>query len=446
MSWHHELRARKPPLSTAMLESGCKKTRFDKKDRLFLHIDMDAFFASVEVRDNPELEGRPVAVGGGGNSNRGVITAANYEARKFGLRAGMTSIEAHRRCPHAVFLKVNGRKYTYLSAQIMTALEEITPDVKPLSVDEASLEITDCMRLYDDPIQVGRAVKFIVRDRFELPCSVGIAPNRLVAKMASGLGKPDGLMFIAHGEAAEVFAPLPVDKMVGIGEATKRALFSLGIMTLGQLANAHDETLKTRFGVIGPVMKKMAAGEWSGRMRQDDEREPGEKSIGNERTFSEAINSLSGLHGKLVGLVEMVCRRARRSGVLGRKLTLKIRYSDFETLTHQSVLPYVTDDEDDLIHHAWRLLGEVLIPEKPVRLLGVSLGTLKDKDTLNPQIDLFRTKRLERCSILNHSLDGLRDRFGEHVVARAMGGRWLHRKEDSRGGEEISRVAGAVRR
>ncbi|MFC2150794.1 DNA polymerase IV, partial [Calditrichota bacterium] len=254
MSWHHDLRARKPPLSSAMLENdhpvrrlsdgtSDSSTQVDSgfrrndNDRIFLHIDMDAFFASVEIRDNPTLKGRPVAVGGGyGDGKRGIITAASYEARKYGLKAGMTALEAHRKCPQAVFLPINGRKYTYVSALIMKALETISPDVRPLSIDEASLEITGLMHSYREPLEVGEAIRQLVRKRFNLPCTVGIGPNRLVAKMASGLGKPDGLFHIPSGAAASVFAPLGVQKMVGIGEKTREKLYALGIQTLGQLA------------------------------------------------------------------------------------------------------------------------------------------------------------------------------------------------------------------
>ncbi len=228
MTWSDGSRRRHAPLTPAVLAGSDPPA---DRARTMLHIDMDAFFASVEERDNPSLRGRPVVVGGG-SGNRGVVTTANYVARRFGLKAGMPSGEARRLCPDAVFLPVNGRKYTYVSAEIMAALERFSPDVRPLSVDEASLDITATAGLFGGPEPLGRRLKDMVRTRFQLPCSVGIGPNRLVAKMAANLSKPDGLMVLTPETAAATFAPLPVDEMVGIGRATKRALEKLGIFTL----------------------------------------------------------------------------------------------------------------------------------------------------------------------------------------------------------------------
>ncbi len=275
-----------------------------------LHVDMDAFFASVEERDNPFLKGKPVAVGGS-SGKRGVVTAANYIARKYGLRAGMPSGQARKLCPHAVFLPVNGRKYVYVSAQIMSELERFSPFIRPLSVDEASLDITDSERLFGGAEKLGRQLKDSIVTRFGLPCTIGVGPNRLVAKMAVNLCKPDGLLVLNAENVAESFAPLPVDEMIGIGKSTKSTLALMGITTLGQLAAASDHYLKLRFGILGPTLKKMARGEWSGRMKQDDDRGPEEKSIGHQRTFGENISDVEALRAKLVGLAEMVGRRVR---------------------------------------------------------------------------------------------------------------------------------------
>ena len=384
---------------------------------------MDAFFASVEVRDNPGLAGRPVAVGGA-YGNKGVVTSANYIARQYGLHAGMSALEARRLCPQTVFLPVNARKYTYVSARIMAALERFSPDVHPLSIDEASLEITGCLRLFGGAKPLAGELKEVICSRFRLPCTVGVGPNRLVAKMAANIAKPDGLMLIGPDEAAAVFARLPVSEMVGIGKSTARALNSLGIRTLGRLAETPEELLRQEFGMMGPLLKRMARGEWGGRMRQEEERGPAEKSMGHERTFGEPLGDPIDLRGKLVALAEMVARRVRRAGCEGRVLTLKLRYSDFQTIHHQSVLPDPTDDEELLIEHAWRLLEETLAPGKTVRLLGLSLGRLKKKMRDEGQLDIFNAGVLERRAVLYRAVDGLRDRFGERVVARGMGQRW----------------------
>ncbi|MCF7809958.1 DNA polymerase IV [bacterium] len=423
MAWHHDKHGRHAILSPATLENATRDPSDQSVERTFLHIDMDAFFASVEIRDNPHLEGRPVAVGGS-SGNRGVITAANYEARKYGLGAGMTAVEARKRCPNVIFMPTRGPKYTYVSALIMAALEKFSPDVKPLSVDEASLEITGCLKLYKSAVELGSDVKKTIKERFNLPCTVGIGPNRLVAKMAANLGKPDGLMIIKTDEVAEIFAPLSVRKMIGIGKATEAALDRIGIRTLGQLAAAPDALLKSRFGILGPVMSKLARGEWSGRMKKDDDRDFCEKSMGHQRTYGEPLSNPEDMRAKLVALSEMVARRVRRAKMVGRVLTLTIRYTTFETISHQVRLPFVTDDEEHLIKYAWRLLSEALEEGKQVRLLGLSLGVLSDKEKDDRQLDLFLSKEKLKRECLYSALDNIRDRLGERVIARAMGRRW----------------------
>jgi len=427
MAWEKGSDRRKPPLTLAVLDNGRGSVPGNPAVRQFLHVDMDAFFVSVEERDNPSLAGRPAAVGGG-PGDRGVVTSANYIARKFGVKAGMPAGRARRLCPEIILLPVRGSKYIYVSAQIMSALELFSPDVRPLSVDEASLEITGTARLFGGAEAVGGAVKSEIRRRFGLPSTVGIAPNRLVAKVAAGLAKPDGLMVVSHGDAARVLAPLPVTEMTGIGPATAAVLDRLGIRTLGRLAEAPESLLKSQFGVFGPTLKAMARGEYTGRMRQDEERGPVEKSIGHQRTFARNIADYGELRARLVGLAEMVARRARRASVRGRVLTLTIRYDDFETISHQSVLPEPSRDEEALIMVAWRLMDEALTPSRPVRLLGLSLGRLEEEE--GGQEWLFGARRWRRNELLYGALDRLRDRYGEHVVGRAMGGRWKTRWED----------------
>jgi len=423
MAWQHGAERRLAPLTPTRLESSFR-LRKDLPPRKLLHIDMDAFFAEVEIRDNPSLRGRPVAVGGGGGY-RGVVTSANYLARQYGLKAGMPSGQARKLCPQTVFLPVNGRKYVFVSAQIMSALEQFSPEVRPLSVDEASLDITGCERLFGGALELGLKLKEMVRHRFDLPCTVGIAPNRLTAKMAANLGKPDGLLiFSTTQEAAAAFAPLPVEEMVGIGAATGKALNRIGITTLGQLAGTADFVLKSHFGILGPYLRQMAAGEWAGRMRQDDERGPVEKSIGHQRTFEVNLTDTNELRARLVGLAEMVARRVRKGGWKGQVLTLTVRYGDFHTFTHQSHLPAPTADEEALIDNSWKLLEECLDSGREVRLLGLSLSGLSAKSSRGGQLDLFGGNRLVRREALENALDALRERFGEKVIARAQGGRY----------------------
>jgi len=384
---------------------------------------MDAFFVSVEVRDNPALKGKPCAVGGS-SGNKGIITAASYEARKFGLRAGMSSLEAHRLCPSCIFLPTDAHKYTYASAQIMDLLESFSPDVKVMSVDEASLEISGCLRLFGSPEDVGRQVRAAIRQRVNLPSTVGIASNRLVAKVAADASKPEGLRYILPGTEAAFLAPMPVEKMCGIGPATGKVLNRLGFKTLGELAQASDEIMRLRFGILGPALAQMARGEYAGRMVHDDERGSLEKSMGHERTFHEPVANEDDLRAWIVALGEMVARRARQAEMVGRVLTLKLRYTDFETLSHQSVLPVTTADEELIISHGWRLLGEAWQKGRPVRLIGLSLGELKEQKSLPGQLDIFLGRELIKREALYRAVDELKDKFGEKAVLRAMGQKW----------------------
>lgn len=397
----------------------------ERSERTFLHVDMDAFFVSVEERDNPALRGRPAAVGGG-PGKRGVVTSPNYRAREFGVKAGMPLGQALRLCPRLITLPVRAGKYLFVSAGIMSALEEFSPEVRVLSVDEASLDVTGLGGRFGGYEGLGRAVKTMIRGRFGLPCTVGIGVNPLVAKVAAGLAKPDGLMVVESGSERALLAPLPVDKLPGIGPSTATALHRLGITRLGQLANAPERLLKSAFGVMGPVLAEMARGEWSGRMRQDEERGFGAKSIGHQRTFAENLSDPEALRTELVGLAEAVARRARADGYAGRTLTLTIRYADFQTHSHQTVLPEATADEEILIAYAWRLLAEALKSGRAVRLLGLSLGRVSAGLWPVRQGDLFGAgAKRER---LYGAMDRLRDRYGERVIGRAMGGRWKPRR------------------
>lgn len=389
--------------------------------RVMLHIDMDAFFAAIEERDNPRLCGKPVVIGGG--PRRGVVTTANYVARQFGIRSGMPSSRAFELCPQAIFLPVDGRKYVHVSRQVMETLEHFSPDMRPMSIDEASLDITGCLRLFDGAENLGRELKQRIYQETCLACTVGIGTNPLVAKMAAELGKPDGLLIVPEGKARELFAPLPVKKMIGIGPATTEALEKLNIRTLGELAAAPERLLKARFGVIGPVLQRMSRGEWVGRMRQDEERRTAERSMGHQRTFGDNLVDLDDIKSKLIGLAEMVARRLRRANVVGHVLTLMLRYDDFETIHHQSALCAPTDDEAAVIKYGWRLLNEIIEVGRPVRLLGLSMGKLRPK-VEDDQLDLFTGDSQQRRDDLYRALDDLRDRFGERIITRAMGRRF----------------------
>jgi len=394
---------------------------------LYLHVDMDAFFVSVEMRDDPTLKGHPAVVGGG-SGNKGIITAANYEARKYGLKAGMTVVEARRKCPKCIFVPMHVEKYIDASRKVFALLDRFSPDVKVLSVDEASVEISGLYRLFGPPEEIGRRIRMAIRENVNLPATVGIASNRLIAKVAADLAKPDGLSYVPPGTEAAFLSPLPVKEMAGIGPATEAALTRLGITTLGRLSHAPLDIMKSHFGVVGEWLVGMAKGEYVGRMELDDQRGEVERSMGHERTFEAPLTNRDDLRAWIVALAEMVGRRLRRAKLGGKVLTLRLRYNDFETLSHQSALIYYTNDEQDMIEEGWRLLDQIWQVGRAVRLVGISLGGLKPWSEVGRQMNLFFVRDPVRREELYKALDTVKNRFGDKAILRAMGLKWRVRR------------------
>ncbi len=375
--------------------------------KIILCVDMDAFFASVEQRDNPELRGKPIAVTGAGE--RTVITTSSYEARAHGVKTGMTPYEAKRLCPQIIFVTGNNGKY----AQICTELQEIccrfTPDIETYSIDEVFLDITGSHHLFGGPESVARAIKAAVRSQLGITCTVGMGPNILVAKLASDLAKPDGLRWIGEETVASVFESLPVKKLWGIGSHTEEGLRAMGITTCGQLGRASLSVLVKRFGVIGAHLKAMGNGVLE---RPLETVSPEPKSIGHSTTLEKDIWKREDLTSCLLRLSERVGRRARRHGHKGKRVTLTVRYNDFETFTKQATLPASTNDTGDIYRAAVDILDKIRL-RKSVRLLGVSLSSLvKDEG----QLPLFQQPGHDKKAALAKALDAVNDKFGEHTV------------------------------
>jgi DNA polymerase-4 len=377
--------------------------------RTILHVDMDAFYASVEQRDRPALAGKPVVVGAppGG---RGVVSAASYEARRFGVRSAMPIGRAVRLCPHAVYLPADHDKYARVSAQVMGMLADFSALVEPMSIDEAFLDVTASRRLFGDGPAIARGIKDRIRRELRLTASVGVAANKFVAKVASDLDKPDGLVVVPAGRETEFLAPLPVGRLWGVGGTTERALEALGIRTIGQLAGIPGETLRRRLGVAGPALRALALGH--------DERpvEPWAppKSKGAEETFDADHRDLGRLEATLRRQAERVARELRDEGYLGRCVTLKIRFSDFTTFTRRHTTE-PTQDGLRIYREVRRLLGRVSL-ERAVRLIGLSVSGLSATGAGQlPLLDpgAVRRERLARV------LDRLADRFGGGVVTPA---------------------------
>src|SRR5215468_4414528 len=338
--------------------------------RTVLHVDMDAFYAAVEQRDRPELRGRPVVVGAmpGG---RGVVSAASYEARRFGIHSAMPISRAYRLCRDAVYLPVDMDKYAAVSRQIMALLAEWTPLLEPLSIDEAFLDVTASRALRGDGPTIARDIKARIRAEVALTASVGVAPNKFLAKVASDLEKPDGLVVVEPGHEAAFLAPLPIGRLWGVGRVTGTELEALGILTIGQLAALPPATLVARFGEShGPALAELAWG------RDDRPVEPfgTPKSMGAEETFGADHLDLERLRATLRAQAERVARELRAEGYAGRVVTLKIRFADFSTYTRAHT-GEPTQDGLRIYQEACALLARVRLSQ-PVRLIGVSVSGL----------------------------------------------------------------------
>jgi DNA polymerase-4 len=379
-------------------------------DRTILHVDLDAFFAAVEQRDNPELRGRPVIVGGpGGEHVRGVVSAASYEARVYGVHSAMSLREAYRRCPHGVFLPVDGRRYQAASRDVMNVLRRYTPVVEPISIDEAFLDVTGSAALFGDGESIARQIKAAVRDEIGLTVSVGVARTKLVAKIASDLRKPDGLVVVPPGEEEAFLAPLPISRLWGVGEKTAAALAEYSVRTIGDLAALPPDLIVRRFGKHGGSLVGRARGIDSDPVHEGDPA----KSVGHEHTFDVDTSDPEVIERTLLAMADGVAGRLRSAGVRAGTVTVKIRDSGFHTITRQRTLA----DPTDLTEPIFRTALELARPEVRglrIRLLGVSASNLGERE----QLSLFPPAEPRRRQAIE-AADQLRRRYGEKVVTRA---------------------------
>ncbi len=382
------------------------------KARAIIHVDMDAFYASVEVMDHPELAGKPVIVGGTRES-RGVVMAASYEARVFGVHSAMSSARAHRLCPHGVFIMPRMERYAEVSHDIRSILDAFTPMVEPISIDEAFLDVTGSQALFGAGPEIGRAIKRRIRGNIGLIASVGVAPNKYLAKLASDLEKPDGFVVITQEDAEARLAPLPASRLWGVGRKTEEALAKAGLRTIGDVARAPDALLEHLAGSYAPRLKQLARGIDDRPVVPDAEA----KSIGAENTFVRDIADAEALRNELDALSERVSRRARADGAVGFTVNLKARYADFTTVTRAKTLAAATSDSVVIRDAARELLEKRLEREgRALRLLGVSLSNLAHgEDVLR---DLFDTPLTSRNRTLDSVMDSLRARFGSSAVRR----------------------------
>jgi DNA polymerase-4 len=374
-----------------------------------LHADMDAFYASVEQRDRPELRGRPVVVGGVGG--RGVVSAASYEARRFGVHSAMPMATARRLCPDGVFLPVRMRHYAEVARQIRDILLSFTPLVEPLSLDEAFLDVRGCEGLCGPAPAAARRIKERVKDETGLVASVGVAPNKFLAKLASDLGKPDGLVVVPPGKVAEFLAPLPVGRVWGVGAKGEKRLRALGVRTIGQLAALPERVLADHLGEVGRRAWQLAHGRDDRAVVPDREA----KSISTETTFAEDIGDRAALRTWLLDLVDQLGGRLRHEGLRARTVELKVRSADFRTRTRSVSLGEATDLTEALWRAALGLFERTVVGEVlPVRLLGVGASGLT-RDPL-AQGDLFDDGGRRRRAALDRAIDAIRRQLGPEAI------------------------------
>ena len=375
-----------------------------------LHIDMDAFYASVEQRDDPSLRGRPVLVGGG--ERRGVVAAASYEARTFGARSAMPMAEAMRKCPQAVVVRPRMDRYAEVSAQVFAIFHRYTPLVQGLSLDEAFLDVTASQSLFGDGETIARRIKNEIVNELGLRASAGVAPNRFVAKVASDLRKPDGLVVVRENEARAFLAPLPIERMWGIGPKTAPKLRASGLSTLADLANARTGLLSELLGSWGVQVQALARGE------DDREVEPNlaAKSIGTERTYDDDLTELPDIERSLLDHASRVAQRLVREKLSARVVTLKLKYADFTLRTKRVTLPEPVADTESIYVAAKTLLGTVDVSGGRFRLTGVSVSDLTDGP---PPLTLFPNGRREKLRKLESVMAEVSDRFGDAGIVRA---------------------------
>jgi len=369
-----------------------------------LHVDMDAFFVSVELLEHPELRGKPVVVGGR-QDQRGVVSAASYEARKYGIHSAMPLRTAGRLCPHAIFLDGHHEKYSEWSDRVASILAKFSPIVEMTSIDEAYLDLGGTERLHGPPLAAADKLLRAITRATALPCSGGLATTRLVAKVASDQAKPRGLVWVVPGMEARFLAPLPIRKIPGIGEVTERALRALGIETVEQLASHKQEQLEKIFGQWGTALYRKARGGDSYEFLIDAE----PKSISHNHTFGEDTSDVAGMESLLSHLSQKACKRLREASLSSRTLTLTIRYAGFQTYTRSKTVQEPVRLDADIFAIFLELFRENRNPKRKVRLLGVALSGLSHGAE---QLDLLEADRREKLAKLTKATDQVRDKFG----------------------------------
>jgi DNA polymerase-4 len=385
--------------------------------KIILCADMDAFFASVEQQTNPCLRGKPIGVIGSGG--RTVITTASYEARRFGVKTGMNIYEAKKVLPALILVIGKNEKYTHTCKELEKIYNQFTPDVEIYSIDEAFLDITTTHHLFGGPEVIGMSIKKAIRKRFGINCTVGIGPNILMAKLASDLSKPDGLRWIKPEAVEEVLKDLPVKELWGIGSGISERLAALGIRTCRELGKTPASLLRNKFGIYGEMLKAMGMGICNRPIQTKPEEA---KSIGHSMTLPKDIWKRNETEAYLLMLSEMVGRRARKYGYMGRTISLVVRYADFETFSKQTTLSDFTNDTHAIFQATLKIINTIRLKDK-IRLLGISLsGFIKDPH----QMPLIEKERKRKHII--QAIDYINDTYGDFKITW---GAYIQQKRNS---------------
>ncbi|MBI4908699.1 MAG: DNA polymerase IV [Acidobacteria bacterium] len=397
--------------------------------KTIFHVDMDAFFVSVEELFDPSLKGKPVVVGGKPDQ-RGVVSAASYAARKYGVHSAMPLRTAYKLCPQAIFVEGHRGRYTEYSGYVFEVLRSFSPLVEMASIDEAYLDMTGSERLHGPPMMAAHKLHERIKQRTNLNCSIGVACSRLVAKICSDQAKPNGVLFIPPGAEARFLAPLEVRRIPGVGKVTEKSLHSFGIRRIGDLAHLDERFLESKFGKWGLALAGKARGLDAGGWFDTDVGFGDEaKSISHEHTYMEDTADVRVIEASLAKLSEMVASRLRESGFFARTIQLKLRYTDFSTITRAQTLDHGTQLDIELIEQTRKLFHNNW-NGRPVRLLGVHAGSLEHEEG---QLNLLETEKQERWKKALSAVDRIRDKFGTSSVsvASAMKGEFVERVHET---------------
>ena len=386
--------------------------------RSIIHLDMDAFYASVEQLDNPALKGKPVIVGG--SSKRGVVSAASYEARRYKIHSAMPIAQAMKLCPHGFFLPVRMKRYKEISSQVFRIFQKYTPLVEPLSLDEAFLDVTGSAKLFGPAEDIAKRIRKDVYQETGLTISAGVAASKLVAKIASDINKPDGLTIVPVGKEAEFLAPLPMKRLWGVGKKTQETLSLLGVHTFGDIASLPEKLLEQKFGKHGISLRRKALG----LDNRDVETEHETKSVGHEFTFDTDLVELETIRRELLELAVMVAKRLRRYQLQGKTITLKVKYHDFRQITRSSTIKQHSADSKCIYEKTLQLLKKTDAGQEPIRLLGISISGLKIENGSRQQFLFQGMQSSEKRQEINKALDEIQEKFGATAIlpGRLLGG------------------------